>query len=80
MQPLRGIVTAINAPLGGGLALTLDTAAGAVVVFVPAGPLAAQLAGAAGAADVGERWELTLADDGRTVIAARFCAELPRAA
>jgi hypothetical protein len=77
MQPLRGIVTALAAPLGGGLALTLTTDAGAVVVFVPAGPLAAQLAGAA---DVGERWELTLADDGRTVIAARFCAELPRAA
>lgn len=71
-MPLRATLLAIVAPLSGGLSLTLATDP-PTIVFVPAGPLAAQLAAVA---DVGEVWELTLADDGATVVGARFCAEL----
>ena len=73
---LRATLIAIVAPLSGGLSLTLATDP-PTIVHVPAGPLAAQLASAA---NPGEVWELTLADDGATVVGARWCAELPRAA
>lgn len=66
----RAALVAIVAPPGGGLRLTLATDPPAIV-SLPAGPLAAQIAAAA---DVGEVWELSLADDACTVIGARLGA------
>jgi len=71
MPTTRAALFAIVAPPAGGLRLTLASDPPAIVTL-PAGPLAAQLAAAA---DVGEVWELALADDACTVIGARLSAE-----